>query len=95
MTDDEYPALDSLKKQRIDADTAMTDHSTNSDTADTPSLTTIDLDEIENSQRALHAELQKQIDDLHQATENIQKEMRNSFAMQIGQLELRIEGNTK
>jgi hypothetical protein len=95
LTDDKYPALNSLKKQRRDANTTMTDHSTNFDTADTPSLTTINLDEIENSQRALRAELQQQIDDLRKATENMQKELHDSFALQMGQLELRIEGNTK
>ena len=93
LTDDEYPALDTSKKPRMDDDIAMTDTSTTHDATET--LTTIDLDEIENSHRALRADLERQVTELRMATEAAQKDMRETFAIQMGQLELRIEKNTK
>jgi hypothetical protein len=66
------------------------------DTLDaTKTLPTIDLDEIENAQKALRADLEQQIADLCQATEEMQKQMKDTFSIQMGQLELRIEKNTK
>jgi hypothetical protein len=93
LTDANYPALDVTKKQKLHGEVAMTE---TCDTLDaTETLTTIDLDEIENAQKALRADLEKQIADLRHATEEMQQQMKATFAIQMGQLELRIEKNTK
>ena len=62
----------------------------------TKTLTTIDLNEIENNQKAMRAKLEQQIADLCKATkETMQKQMSDTFRLQMGQLELCIEKNTK
>jgi hypothetical protein len=92
LTDDDFPALDPIKKPRID------DHSTNENSSNTETnetLTTIDLDEIERHQEAIKTELRNKIDALRKMTEAMREQLQLSIQQQIGQLEQRIERNTQ
>jgi Skp family chaperone for outer membrane proteins len=89
---DNFPQLEATKKQRTDETTA-TDMDMTSEAVET--LTMVDLDEIQNAQKEMQAALQQQINALRKENEDMRKQMSDEFSIKMGQLELRIEQNTK
>jgi len=89
---DNFPQLEATKKQRMD-ETTVTDMDMTSEAVET--LTMVDLDEIQNAQKEMQAALQQQIDALCKENEDMRKQMSDDFSIKMGQLELRIEQNTK
>jgi hypothetical protein len=91
LTDDTFPPLDPSKKTKH-TETVATEATTANDT---PSLLTIDLDEIEEKREELRLEMHKEIANLRQEMAQMRKDMREDFMMQVGKMELRIEKNMK
>jgi hypothetical protein len=86
LTDDNFPALETPKKQRTD--TATTPDTT---TDSTESLTTIDLDEIEKTQNDIKEALHQEIATLREETQRMQTTLQEQFTTAMNNLELRIE----
>jgi hypothetical protein len=90
LTDDTFPALDPNKKTKT---TVATETMNSMD--DTPSFTTVDLDEIDAKREALRSEMQQDLEKMRQEMAKTRQEMREEFMLQVGQMELRLEKNMK
>jgi hypothetical protein len=64
-------------------------------TDDTPSFSTIDLNEIDAKHEALRSEMNTELTNMRQEMAKMRQEMREEFMLQVGQMELRIEKNMK
>ena len=93
LTDDDFPAMDTPKKQRTNDPAAVPDTATTTDT--TESLTTIDLDEIEKAQNELKENLSKEIAAMREETSRMQTTLQEQFTTAMQQLEIRLETNTQ
>jgi hypothetical protein len=91
LTDDTFPTLEPTKKPKT-SDTVATEP-TNMD--DTPSFTTVDLDDIDAKREALRSEMQQELEKMRQEMAKTRQEMREEFMLQVGQMELRLEKNMK
>lgn len=92
LTDDTFPPLELTKKPKS-ADTVATEATTANDT---PSLLTINLDEIDEKCEALCMKMQKEIVNIQQEMAMLHKDMmREDFMTQVGKMELSIEKNMK
>jgi hypothetical protein len=92
LTDDDFPVMDTPKKQRIDT-AAAPDTATTTDA--TESLTTIDMDEIEKAQNDLKEMVTKEIAAMREETRWMQLTLQEQFTTAMQNLELRIETNTQ
>jgi hypothetical protein len=92
FTDDTFPPLESAKKTKTN-DTVATEPTNSID--DTPSFTTVDLDEIDAKREELRAEMKAELEQMRQDMAKLRQEMRTDFMLQVGQMELRIEKNMK
>ena len=91
LTDDTFPALESTKKPKT-SETVATEPTSMDDT---PSFTTVDLDDIDANREVLRSEMRKELETMRQEMAKTRQEMREEFMLQVGQMELRLEKNMK